>query len=1003
MTDKFQSSLAKAEALILAGQYSEAEAAYSDLDLRFPKRPAGLYGLVKIAKHRCKHESVLELTTHCRQRFPNFPALLYERSQALLKLNKINEAQDVLKDLQERFPDRPKFASGYLTLAIQQHCTSELLEVCYRHVSRFPESARFTEIAMQILMKLERFDDAANYGQQLINSKQDSFGVRLALSRAALKQDEIEGAIEHATEAATMRSDNPTPLVLIGTYLITGGRHGEAVEHLKRVLVKFPEHAMAHAVLARAYSALAEDKAALNAVERSYAIDPKNQHTIKTYVAILGQLGQSEKAQSILECYIEEVDDDSKHSLLVTIVELYSKTGQHQQISQLFQSVKQIFSSDISLSLMAGIALVAQGELRGAFELFQNVLSSNAEKPDELRSRYRIYNQALMLYQISLEADLLQHRHFDAIKLPKPSLFGETSPQQLSPHDVKLTEMIMAYDQELADLGRLFSENFLEAQFTPSKMIDLADFIIERIQNKSPTSIIRLGDGEGHFLPYESDDLQWQEYDQGISQQTWWGGVKLGGPDGMRVISSFRDAIANADVIGIPDLERLVFINQNASPAAASGESRGLRAILNWLRHQKGESESATKRAALASCHFHTHLERWDLYRYIFTEVTKATVISCHTEIGSLMRDRFGIADVTVTPIPAEYRHASKITGKQIINDHYPSCYNSILNNLHVTAGEVFLVAAGFLGKIYCAEIKKQGGIAIDIGSIVDVWSGFSTRREQQFQSRIGVGLDLPRLRARKFSHVSTARRTTCYRSNYYADMNIFQEEDWSAEFEAKITRSLLAIGSPRCGSAYFSALLNHMGLQINHESIGRDGICSWLFAVQDLNMPTFQTGLDPTLSYRTDFNYKIAYIRNPYAAIPSLLIENCHADQRSYNFRRSHILDRLDVDLNDYQNDLERAAASYVFWNQIVWMAEPERIFKVEDCVLPVHDYLVEKKLIPQKFDTSKIQLSQSMNSTSQRGHTKRKVLLADWDRITPELRASIERIAERYGYAEI
>ena len=113
--------------------------------------------------------------------------------------------------------------------------------------------------------------------------------------------------------------------------------------------------------------------------------------------------------------------------------------------------------------------------------------------------------------------------------------------------------------------------------------------------------------------------------------------------------------------------------------------------------------------------------------------------------------------------------------------------------------------------------------------------------------------------------------------------------------------------------------------------------------------------------------------------------------------------MDRLDVDLNDYQSDLERAVASYVFWNQIVWAAEPERIFKVEDCVVPVHDYLVEKKLIPQKFDTSKIQLSQSMNSTSQRGYTKTKVSLADNDRIALELRTSIERIAERYGYAEI
>ena len=38
------------------------------------------------------------------------------------------------------------------------------------------------------------------------------------------------------------------------------------------------------------------------------------------------------------------------------------------------------------------------------------------------------------------------------------------------------------------------------------------------------------------------------------------------------------------------------------------------------------------------------------------------------------------------------------------------------------------VVGAGALGKGYCNEIKRQGGIAIDLGSRFDHWLGYQTR-----------------------------------------------------------------------------------------------------------------------------------------------------------------------------------------------------------------------------------------------------------------------------------
>jgi hypothetical protein len=40
----------------------------------------------------------------------------------------------------------------------------------------------------------------------------------------------------------------------------------------------------------------------------------------------------------------------------------------------------------------------------------------------------------------------------------------------------------------------------------------------------------------------------------------------------------------------------------------------------------------------------------------------------------------------------------------------------------------LFLVAGGLLGKFYTATIRRHGGIALDVGSLVDAWTGRHTR-----------------------------------------------------------------------------------------------------------------------------------------------------------------------------------------------------------------------------------------------------------------------------------
>ncbi|MGC9419496.1 MAG: hypothetical protein ACP5EN_11065, partial [Rhodovulum sp.] len=45
-----------------------------------------------------------------------------------------------------------------------------------------------------------------------------------------------------------------------------------------------------------------------------------------------------------------------------------------------------------------------------------------------------------------------------------------------------------------------------------------------------------------------------------------------------------------------------------------------------------------------------------------------------------------------------------------------------------IRPGDVWLVGAGIWGKLCCDRIRRQGGIAIDIGSVFDLWVGRMSR-----------------------------------------------------------------------------------------------------------------------------------------------------------------------------------------------------------------------------------------------------------------------------------
>jgi len=100
-------------------------------------------------------------------------------------------------------------------------------------------------------------------------------------------------------------------------------------------------------------------------------------------------------------------------------------------------------------------------------------------------------------------------------------------------------------------------------------------------------------------------------------------------------------------------------------------------------------------------------------------DLMKGRNIFCITSRGGVL-ERLKVA--SEAKVINHYRIPRRGRKGQHFKSHYRKVMKAIGNN--VKNYDLFLVGAGFLGKIYCDEVKRLGGRAFDCGRLFDFWSG---------------------------------------------------------------------------------------------------------------------------------------------------------------------------------------------------------------------------------------------------------------------------------------
>ena len=262
----------------------------------------------------------------------------------------------------------------------------------------------------------------------------------------------------------------------------------------------------------------------------------------------------------------------------------------------------------------------------------------------------------------------------------------------------------------------------LHGNYLSEARIDSLDLRVkEAVVDRKPFSAIRLGDGEGRVLGYPDFFSDMEVLTQVLYYHF--------GPESMHRIkeavpnSWVRDAmldlrrllvksVRDADVVGLPISE--YYDGFETSPSSGMlGFACAMNHGLALVRHLDSESIFGANVFQLLAA-------RGRLFRSTANLARKLHIVG-PWDIRAELCAALGKEEINWIQVPGHYTwRGEKGLGQ------YPDLYKYIEHRLRLMdqlEGEVFLVGAGILGKYYCSLIKERGGVALDIGSVIDSWA----------------------------------------------------------------------------------------------------------------------------------------------------------------------------------------------------------------------------------------------------------------------------------------
>ncbi len=247
---------------------------------------------------------------------------------------------------------------------------------------------------------------------------------------------------------------------------------------------------------------------------------------------------------------------------------------------------------------------------------------------------------------------------------------------------------------------------------------------LQAIRARTPFCLLRLGDGDGAFLHpaggSADQEALFLAHRQFFTSRWYDDGALAVDPGFLAAATELRSRLLEADIIGIPQPDWLQH----------EMRMRNMRSLVNCLQLARlADSLGLGPSGRLSTTTVAVDLEYRGLVSEMLREAGPISLITSHASLGGRL-EAAGRAQVRQTiPIPPAHSDRGQ-TGYVLQASHFRDAFGAVNRAIDDTIrpGDLVLVAAGFLGKLYALRVKQRGGIALDIGSLADLWMGHMTR-----------------------------------------------------------------------------------------------------------------------------------------------------------------------------------------------------------------------------------------------------------------------------------
>jgi len=259
--------------------------------------------------------------------------------------------------------------------------------------------------------------------------------------------------------------------------------------------------------------------------------------------------------------------------------------------------------------------------------------------------------------------------------------------------------------------------------------------LLQDIRSQRPFSLLRLGDGEGNVLFWDARREQYPELAaigmerilrlmfgrHGPARAQW---TTFGEP--------IVQAVRHATYVGLPTPTQIQDCAEAMRAAAQPGfDVRGRTGVVgvwDWLIHEDpahpgGDWLADPERVIV---NWHVHLSLLGCAKEMVAAAGNVSAVTCYPDVLGRLAAACGVAEGRSYLIPPQAGNISA-TPKEA---HYPGIFQQLCAQLAADTrpGDLVFVGAGLLGKAYCEVVRAAGGMAVDVGSMMDVWMGHGVR-----------------------------------------------------------------------------------------------------------------------------------------------------------------------------------------------------------------------------------------------------------------------------------